>query len=327
MFLISKYDKIKSRIKLVFVRKKGKDAKLKVEIELIGAPFFLGSKAKGTEQAPEIIRKLNLQELFLDNKIEYYDYGDINVLFNNSDFLNKLQINNFDGIVKSSKQIKDEVYNRLDKKRLPLILGGDHSISIGSLAASSSFFDNLGVVWLDAHPDINTPHTSPSQNAHGMPLSFALGYGPKEIVSLYQNYLNPNNIHIIGLRSIDEGEREIIKKHHINYYDKSLIEKKGIDFIASEIVNLLRKNMVTNIHFSFDIDVLDPSLVPGTGTPVPEGLFIEEITTLINILFESKMIRLIDLVEYNPLLDNATKTTQKTVMQLLDIMISNLAKV
>lgn len=295
-------------------------------IDLIGVPFLLGNELLGVERAPQAIRDLGLTALLQQNGLSFVDRG--NIILNNelSGTNINYNINNFTHIVKMAELLRNEVNKSLAEEHIPFIMGGDHSVSIGSLASSIRRFANLGVIWLDAHPDINTHYSSPSGNAHGMPLAMALGLGPQEITSLFTNLLKPSNIFILGARSIDHGEEEIIKKNNIKYFSQEQIAKRGLKSIIREISQIIRKNNITDLHLSFDVDVLDPSIIPGTGTPVAKGLFLEEVKIVLENLITTKLIRVIDFVEYNPLLDNKAQTSKTTIYSLLKIIFENLAK-
>lgn len=194
--------------------------------------------------------------------------------------------------------------------RLPLVLGGDHALSIGSLAGAASA-GRLGVIWIDAHGDINTPATSPSGHVHGMPLAAALGRGPTALVEVAaRSRLCFEDIAWIGVRDLDPAERALLRESPA-VYPLSAVDELGIAGVARAVIAHMRARGVEAVLISFDLDVLDPALMPGTGTRVPGGLTYREARQLLTALRESDLpIVAVDVVELNPLLDPTGGSTQ-----------------
>lgn len=177
----------------------------------------------------------------------------------------------------------------------------------------------MAVIWIDAHGDINTGETSPSGNSHGMPLAAALGVGEPSLVNVYYNgpKVKPENVFIIGARDLDQGEIELAEELNLNLYTMDSIRKVSLESVIQEITDIINKSNVDGIHLSFDIDVLDKSLVPGTGTPVEKGFSLDEGKILLKELLALGMIKSMDLVELNPLLDE-NDTTAELCIELVD---------
>jgi arginase len=188
--------------------------------------------------------------------------------------------------------------------RFPLIFGGDHALSIGSLAGASRA-GRLGVVWIDAHGDINTPDTTPSRNVHGMPLAFALGYGPKILVNIGHRFdLVLDDVVYIGIRDLDPAERELLRQSPAMVFTMDSVDTMGIDAVAEEAIRRLLERGVDAVHLSFDFDALDPSAFAATGVTAPGGLTYREARRCLALLGASNLpIVSADLVEFNPLLD------------------------
>ncbi|UCC54843.1 MAG: arginase [Anaerolineaceae bacterium] len=193
-----------------------------------------------------------------------------------------------------------------------IFLGGDHSISIGTIAAAACN-SSVGVIWIDAHADFNTPDTSPSGNIHGMPVAALTGRGPEPLVNVgYEGTkIQPTQIVQIGIRDLDDQEREQLASSGINVFTMRHIDELGTAAVAHQALDRLRH--LDSIHISLDMDSLDPDEAPGVGTPVPGGLTYREAHLLMEILGDSNRVRSLDIVEINPILDNMNKTAELAV--------------
>lgn len=196
--------------------------------------------------------------------------------------------------------------------RIAVALGGDHSISMGTVPGAAAG-ERIGVLWVDAHADLNTPATSPSGNVHGMPVAHLLGLGDERFTSLWAGHepLTPKDIVYVGLRSVDPPEGAAIRDLSIGAYTMSDVDKRGIGAVAAEALERLAH--VDRLHVSFDADVLDPAIAPGVGTPVPGGLTYREAHLLMELLADSGKVGSLDLVEVNPILDVANRTAATLV--------------
>ena len=195
------------------------------------------------------------------------------------------------------------------------MLGGDHSIAIGTLAGLSDKYSNLGVIWYDAHADLNTAETSPSGNIHGMPLAVSIGLGHEDLVNLYskKQKVKPENVIIIGARSVDPGERELIKEQGIKVYTMHEIDRDGMTAVMKDAIAYLHSRNVDGVHLSLDLDGLDPLYTPGVGTPVPGGISYRESHLAMEMLEDSGLITSAEFVEVNPILDEKNKTADVAV--------------
>lgn len=280
-------------------------------LEIIGAPSDLGANMRGSLMGPAAIRTAGLIQNLTDSKINSSDAGDIPIPFRSKDF----KPNNVDDIAKTCYSLKHAFLRSYEESKTPLLIGGDHSLSIGSLAAFTSFYKNqkIGLIWIDTHADINTPKTSPTGNIHGMPISVLLGNGHTQLTALFENQsIDPENIVFVGLRDIDDHEKDFIRDSGVRYYTMRDIDEMGIQKVMFEIHNSVIKN-IDGIHVSFDMDVMDPTQVPGVSTPVPGGLTIREAHLALEMLYESEKVLSADFVELNPFNDIKGVSSQMAV--------------
>lgn len=298
-----------------------------MNINLIGVPLYYGSDKKGADFGPDKIRENNIMNIFSKYNHNAYDLGNIFVpkVSDEDKFLFNNKMKFLKPIVDVNTNLAEEVYNSLFSGNFPFVIGGDHSLGLGSISGASKFYDNLAVIWVDAHGDINTDKTTESGNVHGMPLAAAMGVGSPELTNVYYSgrKVKPENVFIIGARDLDDGEYKLISDKKLNVYSTKDINTLGIKAILADIQKKLIRNSVEAVHLSFDIDCIDKELVPGTGTPVSDGMNIEEGMYLIEYLMKTKLIKSMDLVEFNPLLDKNDKTL-KVVMDLIDCTFKNL---
>jgi len=213
-----------------------------------------------------------------------------------------------DEIIKTSKLLSENVEKVLEKGDFPLCIGGDHSMALGTISGISSYCRKkklkLGVIWVDAHSDMNTDETSPSGTIHGMPLASLMGLGNEALVNFlgFAPKLNPENCALIGIRSIDEAEKLNIKKLKVRLYTMTDIDKLGIHRIIAKVLKQFREK-VDHIHISFDVDCVDPSVAPGVGTPIPGGLSYREAHLLMETIAECGCMSSLEIAEINPILD------------------------
>lgn len=298
-----------------------------MNISIIGMPLFYGCDRPGVEKGPEELRKNNLIDIFEENHT-VYDLGDIEVEKANAEdkFLSNSKLKYLDQVVNANNNLATKVLEALENNTLPFIVGGDHSLALGSIAGSSQFLGNdLAVIWIDAHGDINTHETTPSGNIHGMPLAASMGIGYEKLTSIFFNNfkVKPENVFILACRDLDEGEIELIDKLDINVWTNQDINNKGIDKVVKELLSLISSKNIKNIHLSYDIDCLDPEYVPGTGTPVSDGLSFSESKFLLEAILGTSLVKSIDFVEYNPDLDQNNRT-KETCIELLKLISCNL---
>ncbi|MFD2213286.1 arginase [Metabacillus endolithicus] len=290
---------------------------MKKHISIIGVPMDLGQSRRGVDMGPSAIRYAGVVERLEQLDYEIHDKGDIEIgrpgkdeeatLGNNLKYLK--------AVTKASEKLAESVDEVVAKGSFPLVFGGDHSIAIGTLAGIAKHYDNLGVIWYDAHGDLNTGDTSPSGNIHGMPLAVSLGIGHPDLTNIagYSPKIKAENIVIIGARSLDEGEKILIREKGIRVYTMHEIDRLGMTKVMEEAIDYLKARNIDGVHLSLDLDGLDPDEAPGVGTPVLGGISYRESHLAMEILEESKLITSAEFVEVNPILDEKNKTATVAV--------------
>ncbi|WP_267888724.1 arginase [Bacillus weihaiensis] len=283
---------------------------MKKHISIIGVPMDLGQSRRGVDMGPSAIRYAGVVERLEDLDYEIYDCGDIEIgRRETQEEAGGEKLKHLKAVSEANEKLASSVDEVIEKGSFPLVFGGDHSIAIGTLAGVSKHYHNLGVIWYDAHGDLNTADTSPSGNIHGMPLAVSLGIGHPALTNIldYSPKVKPENIVIIGARSLDEGERVLIREKGIKVYTMHEIDRLGMTKVMEEAIEYL-KERTDGVHLSLDLDGLDPSDAPGVGTPVLGGISYRESHLAMEILEESKIITSAEFVEVNPILDHGNKT-------------------
>ena len=221
--------------------------------------------------------------------------------------------------IKDIAKVCDRLYQlaraSIEEGAMPLVLGGDHSLAAGSVAASAAHAHNagqaIGLLWIDAHGDMNTPASTPSGNVHGMPLAALLGPEPAELSSIggFSPTVLPQHTALIGVRNLDEREKDLVRNSGVHVYTMKDIDRMGVAAVATEALDVV-KGGTSGVHVSFDLDACDPSIAPGVGTPVKGGLNYREAHLLMEIIAESGLLTALDLVEVNPTLDIRNTTAE-----------------
>ncbi|MDR7074949.1 arginase [Fictibacillus barbaricus] len=284
------------------------------DIAMIGVPMDLGQMRRGVDMGPSAIRYAGIVERLENLNYNVEDMGNIEIaLPEKQDTANDGKLKNLSGVIEASEKLSDTVSGVIEANKFPLVLGGDHSIAIGTLAGVSRHYKNLGVIWYDAHGDLNTADTSPSGNIHGMPLAASIGIGHEKLthISGYAPKIKHENIVIIGARSLDEGERELIKEKGIKVYTMHEVDRLGMTKIMDETIEYL--SHTDGVHLSLDLDGLDPHDAPGVGTPVLGGISYRESHLAMEMLAEAEIITSAEFVEVNPILDEKNKTATVAV--------------
>ncbi len=271
---------------------------------------------------PAALRLANLHESLTKVGLTVRDLGDIEVKGPETQEVGDESARYLGVVAKACREICDTVELTVRAGQLPLVIGGDHSIAIGTISGvatalrdpSDSSAPDFGVLWFDAHADINTPQTSPTGNIHGMPVSVLLGKGPEELTSIgYDGQkLRPSRLVQIGLRDLDHEEKLRLRESEIHTYTMSDIDRRGMATVVMEAIAIATKD-VDFLHVSFDIDVLDPSVAPGTGTAKKGGLTYREAHLALEMVAETGLLRSFELVEVNPVLDRENMTAQVAV--------------
>ena len=282
-------------------------------VDIIGFPMDLGADRRGVDMGPSALRIAGLREKLERLGYQTIDRGDIHIEIMEKQKVTNPKLKYLNEILKTSRVLAARVERVLEKKHFPLCLGGDHSMALGSIAGISSFCKKhrlmLGVIWVDAHTDMNTDETSPSGNIHGMPLAASLGIGNEKLVNFYgfAPKLKPENCALIGVRSVDTPEKQNIKRLNLPVYTMTDIDKLGIHRIIVKILKQFREK-VDHIHISFDLDAVDPSIAPGVGTPVAGGLGYREAHLLMESIAECGCMSSLEITEVNPILDDKNKS-------------------
>lgn len=299
------------------------------KISIIGAPMHLGQSRHGVSIGPFAIRHAGLIKRLKNLNYEIDDLGDI-MLPQIDEKLERHEnkLRNLTEVAEGNHSLAKLVDIEVSKRQFPLILGGDHSIAIGSLAGISKHYKNLGVIWYDAHGDLNSEETSPSGNIHGMPLAASLGIGHEKLTRLldYHPKVRPENIVIIGVRNLNFGEKELIKNLGIKVYTIHEIDRLGMLNVMEQTIEYL-KERTDGVHLSLDVDGLDPFEAPGVGTPVLGGLTYRESHLAMEILAESNIITSAEVVEVNPILDIKNTTAEIAVGLVASLLGERLGRI
>lgn len=292
-----------------------------MKFNLIGVPVNYGCDREGAQFGPEAFRNNNIANLINNEGHEAFDKGDVKIPFASEEekYASHKNLKYLNPIVEYNNNLAEEVYNSLNEGAMPFVLGGDHSLGMGSIAGASKHFDEIAVIWIDAHGDINTEDTSPSGNIHGMPLAASMNVGNPALTNIYYKgqKVKPENVYILGARDIDPGEYELAEKTKLNFYTMKKVREKGLDNVLKSIIHKINNSNVDGIHLSFDIDALDKSIVPGTGTAVSDGFSLKEGKTIFTELIENVNITSMDFVELNPIIDDEDNKTVKNCFELL----------
>ncbi len=294
-------------------------------IEIIGVPSDLGANIRGSNMGPAALRIANLKVKMEQQGYAVVDRGDLHVPIRES-LEQAIQDSKYLSPIREiCHNLADITEDIMGKGAIPLTLGGDHSIAIGSISGILRHYhkkkEHVGLIWVDAHADVNTPQSSPSGNIHGMPLAVLLGQGHRELTGLATSHLRPQNIALIGIRNIDDEEKRILRESGIKFFTMRDIDEKGMFAVMREAIDQASQG-TTGIHVSFDIDGIDPRYAPGVSTPVSGGLTLREAHLCLEMLSETQRLVSMDFVELNPFTDVGAQSAAVTV----DLILSALGK-
>jgi arginase len=285
-------------------------------VSIIGAPTDIGAGMRGASMGPEAIRVARLQAMLESQGVQVEDRGNLQGPGNPG-------LPPVDGyrhlaqVTAWSRAVYEACHAGFDAGRLPILLGGDHSLAIGSIAAAAQHARDHGrklrVLWFDAHADANTSVLTPSGNIHGMPVAILLGHGPKELVGIGGRApaIRPGEIREIGIRSVDLGEKQFVHELGIEVYDLRYIDETGMRQTMNDALAGLGRD--THLHVSFDVDFLDPDIAPGVGTTVPGGPSYREAQLCMEMVADTGLLASLDVMELNPALDNHNRTAEVAV--------------
>ncbi|HTP11991.1 MAG TPA: arginase [Bacteroidota bacterium] len=285
-----------------------------MDIHLIGVPMDLGAGRRGVDMGPSAVRIAGVGEKLQHLGHTVVDEGDIVIKPPEQQKIRNDKLRYLTEIVRACTILSTKIDKILEGSGFPLVIGGDHSIAIGTIAGVSSFARSRdkrpGVLWIDAHGDMNTDATTPSGNIHGMPLAASLGLGALELTSVGGDFrkVDPKDVVLIAVRDLDEGERENIRKLGVNIFTMEQIDRYGMAVVMEKALRKLNKADV--LHVSFDLDSVDPSVAPGVGTPVKGGLDYREAHLIMETLYEHGKVNSLEFVEVNPILDNRNQSAE-----------------
>jgi arginase len=283
------------------------------DVAVIGAALDLGAGRRGVDMGPSAIRYAGL-----DTRVEQLgrrciDLGNVQTAVPEAAPVGDERMRYLKEILAACSRIADRVETALESDRMPLVLGGDHSIAIGTLGGLARLSGRGGVLWIDAHGDLNRPETSPTGNVHGMPLAAALGLaGPAFAAEgIPIPSLDPSRVALVGVRSLDDGERSLLKELNATVFTMSEVDRLGIEHAIRESLDRIQGPGF--VHVSFDMDAVDPDVAPGVGTPVRGGLSYREAHLAMELVAESGLMSSLEVVEVNPILDRENETAALAV--------------
>jgi len=288
----------------------------KREVAIIGAALDLGQGRRGVDMGPSAMRYAGLEERLTTLGYQVRDHGNVETAVPEATALRDERARFLPEIKETCARIAAKVVEESSAGAIPLVLGGDHSVALGTLGGLASAHGPGGVLWIDAHPDINTPDTSPTGNVHGMPLAAALGLAGPEFESDAWPLpaVDPRRVALLGLRQTDEGERRLLRDAGVRAFTMSEIDRIGVERAVREALD--RVAGPGFVHLSLDLDALDPEIAPGVGTPVRGGLTYREAHLALELIAESGLVGSLEVVEVNPILDREN-TTATTAVELV----------
>lgn len=285
-------------------------------VSLIGAPTDIGAGTRGASMGPEAIRIANLVGTLQAQDVDVVDRGNLSGPFNpGHPAANGYR--HLAEVTEWNRSVHDAVYAELKLQRLPILLGGDHCLGVGSISAVARHCREHGkklrIIWLDAHADFNTSELTPSGNIHGMPVACLCGFGPQELIEMggHVPAISPKWIRQIGIRSVDAGEKKFVHDQELDVFDMRFIDEMGMRHTMELALADLDEN--THLHVSFDVDFLDPDIAPGVGTTIYGGPTYREAQLCMEMIADTGLMGSLDVMELNPALDVRNKTAEVAV--------------
>lgn len=296
-------------------------------VSVIGVPSDLGANMRGANIGPSAVRIAGLHEKLKMLGLRIDERGDIAVPLREILSPQEVQEMHRSSIRDICSKLSDEVLLSLKSGFKPIVLGGDHSLAVGTITGVSQFAReqnaHMGLIWIDAHADMNTPLTTHTGNIHGMPLSTVLGEGHKDLVQLggFSPKVNPKNVALIGIRTLDSEEKNICKQSGIRYFTMREIDERGMHAVMSEALKVATDGTL-GFHLSFDLDGIDPLYAPGVSTPVTGGISLREAHLALEMMADTGKVLSMEFVEFNPMRD----VEHKTAGLIVDLIQSALGK-
>lgn len=291
------------------------------KLSIVGVAIDLGAGTPGVSLGPSAIRYAGVVERLENIGYDVMDQGDIVAIKPASPHSEGTNLKNLDEVTRVNTELCKKVSDIMAEGRFPLVLGGDHSIAIGTIAGILQHKSNLGVIWFDAHGDINTDETSPSGNIHGMPVAVSLGLGHERLTAIggTDKKLDAKKIVFVGCRDLDSGERKILKDLGITVFTMHEIDRLGMTEVINRAI-AIASDGTDGIHVSFDLDSMDPLFVQGTGTRVPGGLTYRESHLALEMIALTDKVVSAEFVEVNPIIDNKNQTAKTAVALIGSLM-------
>jgi arginase len=296
-------------------------------IAIIGAPLDLGAGRRGADMGPSAVRVANLNARLASLGYAVEDHGNVPVEQAEAAPEGHPRAKYLPQIAATCQRLALQVAETLSGGGVPLVLGGDHSVAVGTVSGVSHFFrerqQNAGLIWLDAHADINTPDSSPSGNVHGMPLACIVGEGPAELTELfgYKPKVAPGNVVIVGLRDVDQTEKPHVRQFGVHAFTMRDIDERGMRSVMEEAIAVASAG-TEGFHVSLDMDFVDPKDAPGVGTPVRGGVTYREAHLAMEMICDSRRMVSMEVVEVNPVIDESNRTADLAV----ELVMSGLGK-
>jgi arginase len=294
-------------------------------VAIIGAPMDLGAGRRGVDMGPSAMRLAGLNEKLASLGYEVEDLGNIAVEQPEKLPVGPTNARYLPQIAHTCARLAGMVRGAIDEGRVPLVLGGDHSVAMGTVAGVASHFrergEKIGLIWVDAHADMNTPESSPSGNVHGMPLAALIGSGAPELTELggFAPKVEPASVAIVGLRSVDEIERQNVRGAGVHAFTMRDIDERGLRSVMQEAIEHAARG-TAGFHLSFDMDAVDPQEAPGVGTPVRGGITYREAHLAMEIVNDSSQMVSMEMVEVNPVIDEVNRTALLAVELIMSAM-------
>jgi arginase len=283
------------------------------KIRIIGVPMDLGASRRGVDMGPSALRVAGLQARIKQLGHHVEDMGNIAVKQAEEQHYGEKRAKYLTEISETCKELAGTVQKALEEGLLPVVLGGDHSIAVGTISGVSAHYrkqeKNVGYIWLDAHGDMNTPESSPSGNIHGMPLAAVMGYGAPELVELlgFKPKVQPQNVVLVGIRDLDAQEKRLVKKSGVHVFTMRDIDERGMREVMSDALKFAMDDTAA-IGVSLDMDFVDPSDAPGVGTPVRGGVTYREAHLAMEMIADTEAMAALEIVEINPVIDEHNTT-------------------
>ncbi|MGH9585265.1 MAG: arginase [Bryobacteraceae bacterium] len=294
-------------------------------IAILGAPLDLGAGRRGVDMGPSALRLAGLNAKLPSIGYQVEDLGNVSVAQQESAPSGPMNAKYLEHIAKTCGKLAGMVEGVMDAHKFPLVLGGDHSIAVGTVSGASAWLrkrsEKTGLIWIDAHADMNTPESSPSGNVHGMPLACCIGRGPRELTELFDfaPKVEGRNVALIGIRDVDIRERDIVRDSGVTAFTMRDIDERGLRNVMEQAISIASEG-TAGFHLSLDMDAVDPHEAPGVGTPVRGGMTYREAHLAMEMICDCTSMLSMEIVEVNPVLDETNRTALLGVELVMSAM-------